>query len=146
MMRNKRFAVAFAAAVFVAGFAAGNVFQSWTIVRAQSQRVFELRRYTAPEGKLGDLHARFRDHTLTIFKKHGMENIIYLSPQDAPTKDNTIIYLIAHASRDQAKKNWAEFAADPEWQKVAAESQKNGRLTTNIESIFADPTDYSPMK
>ena len=146
MMRNKRFAVAFAAVVFVAGFAAGHVVQSWSVVRAQSQRVFELRRYTAPDGKLGELHARFRDHTLTIFKKHGMENIIYLSPQDAPAKDNTLIYIIAHASRDQAKKNWAEFAADPEWQKVAAESQKNGRLTTNIESIFADPTDYSPMK
>ena len=146
MMRNTRFAIAFAATVFVAGFFAGHASQSWGVVRAQSQRVFEIRRYTAPEGKLGDLHARFRNHTMRIFKKHGMENIVYFSPQDAPAKDNTLIYIIAHASRDQAKKNWAEFAADPEWQKVAAESQVNGRLTSNIESTFVDPTDYSPMK
>jgi hypothetical protein len=145
-MRNKRFAVAFGAAIFTAGFFAGHAFQPQSVVRAQSSRVFEIRRYTAPEGKLSDLHARFRNHTLRIFQKHGMENIVYFSPQDAPLKDNTLIYIIAHASREQAKKNWAEFAADPEWQKVAAESQVNGRLTTNIESIFVDPTDYSPMK
>ena len=146
MMRNKRFAVAFAAVVFVAGFAAGNVFQSWSVVRAQSQRVFELRRYTAPDGKLGELHARFRDHTLTIFKKHGMENVIYLAPQDAPLKDSTLIYIISHANREQAKKNWAEFGADPEWQKAKAESEAAGRIVAKAESVFLSPTDYSPIK
>ena len=143
MINNKRVAVALVTAVFVTGFFAGNVFQSWSVARAQSQRVYELRTYTPAEGKLQDLHKRFRDHTLRIFKKHGMENVIYLAPQDAPLKDTTLIYLISHASREQAKKNWAEFGADPEWQKVAAES---GIGRVKVDSVYADPTDYSPMK
>jgi ABC-type transport system involved in Fe-S cluster assembly fused permease/ATPase subunit len=143
MLSNQRFAVAFATTVFVAGVFVGSAFQSWSVARAQGQRVYELRTYTPAEGKLQDLHKRFRDHTLRIFKKHGMENVIYLAPQDAPLKDSTLIYIISHANRDQAKKNWAEFGADPEWQKVAAESGI-GRI--KIDSVYADPTDYSPMK
>lgn len=117
------------------------------VARAQSAgRVFELRTYTAPAGKLADLHTRFRDHTLRIFQKHGMTNVVYLAPLDAPLSQNTLIYLLAHESREAAKKSWAEFAADPEWKKVAAESQANGRILEKVESVFLQATDYSPMK
>jgi hypothetical protein len=146
MFRQKPLAIVFATTVFVAGVFAGSAFQSWSVARAQSQRVFEVRTYTAPEGKLQDLHKRFRDHTLRIFKKHGMESVIYLAPQDAPLKDSTLIYVISHANREQAKKNWADFGADEEWKKVSAESQVNGRIVSKVDSVFADATDYSPMK
>ncbi len=95
--------------------------------RAECRSVFELRTYTAPDGKLPNLQARFRDHTIRIFNKHGMKNVGYWVPQDAPTKDNTLIYIISHDSREAAKKSWADFQADPEWKKVAAESQVDGR-------------------
>ena len=146
MFSNKSLAVGFATLVFVAGVFAGSAFQSWSIARAQGQRVYEVRTYTAPEGKLQDLHKRFRDHTLRIFKKHDMTSIAYFRPQDAPLKDNTLIYVLAHPSREAAKKNWADFQADPEWQKVSAESQVNGRIVSKVESVFADPADYSPLK
>src|SRR5882724_1812394 len=81
-------------------------------------RVYELRTYTCNEGKLEDLKKRFRDHTIEIFKRHGMESIGYWVPQDAPNSKTTLIYIISHASREQAVKNWAEFGADPEWKKV----------------------------
>ena len=117
------------------------------MAQAQSaKRVFELRTYTAPEGKLPDLNARFRDHTMRIFKNHGMTSVGYWVPQDAPAKDNTLIYIISHDSRDAAKKNWADFSADPEWKKVSAESQVNGRIVTNVVSVFMDATGYSPIK
>ena len=134
--------VGLSAAVFASGFVAG------TVVRAQSdsKRVFELRTYTAPEGKLGDLHKRFRDHTMRIFRKHGMESVGYWQPQDPPDSQNTLIYIISHQSREQAKKNWADFQADPEWQKVSAESQVNGRIVSKVVSVFMDSTDYSPTK
>ena len=136
--------VLFLAVGFVAGAAVG---ARPGVVSAQSSpKVFELRTYTAPEGKLAELHKRFRDHTLRIFQKHGMTNVIYLSPTDAPLSQNTLVYLLAHESRDAAKKNWAEFAADPEWKKVAAESQANGRILEKVESVFMTATDYSPMK
>ncbi len=140
-------AVFASALVFVAGFSAGSIFQSRSVANAQAdKRVFELRTYTAPEGKLGELHARFRNHTMRIFEKHGMKSVGYWTPQDAPNSQNTLIYILAHANRDAAKKSWAEFAADPEWQKVSTESQVNGRIVSKVESVFMDPTDYSPIK
>jgi len=109
-------------------------------------RVFELRTYTCYEGKLPDLLARFRNHTMRIFEKHGMTNIAYWVPQDAPTSQNTLIYVIAHASREAAKKNWDEFRQDPDWQKVQKESEANGKLVSKIESVFMDAADFSPIK
>lgn len=109
-------------------------------------RVFELRTYTCNEGKLDALKARFRDHTIAIFKRHGMESIGYWVPQDPERSKNTLIYIIAHASREQATKNWAAFRADPEWQKVSADSDKNGKIVLKTESHFMDPTDFSMLK
>jgi hypothetical protein len=131
---------------FVVGFLARGIVPGEPVAYAQSGRVFELRTYTAPDGKLDELHKRFRDHTLRIFKNHGMTNVAYFKPQDAPLSQNTLIYLISHQSRDAAKANWAAFQADPEWQKVASESQKNGKIVAKVESVFLDPTDYSPLK
>ena len=125
--------------VFVAGIIVGRV-------QAQDRRVFELRKYTAPEGKLGELEARFRNHTIRIFNKHNMTSIGYFVPQDAPDSQNTLIYVLAHPSREAAKKNWADFMADPEWQKVNTESQVNGRIVSKVESTFMDPLDFSQIK
>jgi len=115
-------------------------------VAQEHGRVFELRTYTCNEGKLPDLLARFRNHTMAIFEKHGMTNIAYWVPEDAPASQNTLIYVIAHASREAAKKNWEEFGKDPEWQKVQKESEANGKIVSKVESVFMDPTDFSPMK
>ena len=147
MLTNRRVLLGGSALVFLGGFVLGGVTAPWGIARAQSsQRVFEIRTYTAPDGKLDALHARFRDHTLRIFKKHGMTSVAYFKPQDAPLSQNTLIYVLAHESREAAKKSWDAFQADPEWQKVAADSQVNGRIVSKVESVFADPTDYSPLK
>ena len=132
--------------VFGAGMLAGSAVQERATLHAQANRVFEIRTYTAPEGKLEALHARFRDHTLRIFNKHSMTSIAYFRPQDDPLKQNTLIYVLAHPSREAAKKNWADFQADPEWQKVNTESQVNGRIVSKVESVFADAADYSPIK
>jgi hypothetical protein len=111
-------------------------------------RVFELRTYTCNPGKLEALKARFRDHTIRIFQRHGMESIGYWVPQDEEKgKSTTLIYIIAHASREQATKNWAEFRADPEWQKVSADSEKDGKiLAKSPDSVFMDPADFSKIK
>jgi len=130
-------------------FLAAAMAASITIPSAVAQehgRVFELRTYTCNEGKLPDLLARFRNHTTRLFEKHGMTNIAYWVPQDSPAHENTLIYVIAHASRDAAKKNWDEFQNDPEWQKVRNDSEANGKIVSKVESVFMDATDFSPMK
>jgi len=146
MKKNRLVQLAFATVVFGVGMFAGSALQERATLHAQMNRVFEIRTYTAPEGKLEELHARFKNHTLRIFNKHNMTSIAYFRPQDDPLKQNTLIYVLAHPSREAAKKNWADFQADPEWQKVSAESQVNGRIVTKVESVFADPADYSPIK
>jgi hypothetical protein len=147
-MRLRRLSlVLYSAGLLGAGFAAGNLVGRETVAHAQAaNRVFEMRTYTAPEGRLDALHARFRDHTLRMFQKHGMTSIIYLKPLDAPRSQNTLTYILAHPSREAAKKSWAAFAADPEWKKISAESQVDGRIVEKIESVYADPADYSPIK
>jgi hypothetical protein len=114
---------------------------------AAADRVFELRTYYTNEGKLDDLHKRFRDHTCGLLKKHGAELIGFWTPLDeASGKGGKLVYLVAFPSRDAAKKTWDDFGKDPEWQKVREESHKNGVLVKKVESIYLEPTDYSEMK
>jgi hypothetical protein len=113
---------------------------------APAARVFEIRTYYTFPGRLEALHKRFREHTLKMFEKHGMTNVAYWTPQDSPGKENTLVYVVSHASREQAKANWAAFIADPEWKKIAEDSQKDGKIVEKIESVFVDATDYSPLK
>jgi hypothetical protein len=113
----------------------------------KATRVFELRTYYTNEGKLADLHRRFRDHTCELLKKHGAELIGFWTPQDEKDgKGSRLVYLVAFPSREAAKKTWEAFREDPEWKKVYAESHKNGVLVKKVESVYLDPTDYSAMK
>jgi NIPSNAP len=109
-----------------------------------SEPVYELRIYHAMEGKLPELEARFRDHTMTIFERHGMKNIGYWTPTDDPLKGKTLIYIIEHASREQATANWKAFSADPEWKQVQTTTEANGKLVDHVDSTFMVRTPYSP--
>ena len=116
--------------------------------KGDDDSVFELRIYTTNEGKLSNLNARFRDHTTELFSKHGITNVGYYTPADEPTSQDTLIYIIKHSSPEGAKKSWSAFGKDPEWKKVAKESQKDGRLLVKggIKSTYMKATDYSPMQ
>lgn len=112
-----------------------------------STRVYEMRTYIATPGKTAALLARFRDHTVRLFEKHGMVNVAYWVPTDA--KDGSadkLVYILAHASRDAAKASWKSFIADPEWKAAAAASEKDGKILASLESVYLTPTDFSaPM-
>jgi hypothetical protein len=139
--------IALGVGLFGLGALTGKIAQFARVAEAQSgDRVFELRTYTAHPGRLAELHARFRDHTVELFERHGMTNVIYLAPQDAPLADNTLVYLLAHDSRDAAEESWAGFRSDPEWQAVAEQTRRNGPLVQNVDSVFLSPTDYSRMR
>jgi hypothetical protein len=116
------------------------------VARADAKRVFELRTYTAAEGKLPELEARFRNHTLKLFEKHGMTNIGYWIPADGPRRADTLIYVLAHKDQDAAKKSWDAFRTDPEWLKARTASEVNGKLATKVESVYLEPRDYSAMR
>lgn len=114
-------------------------------IRAADAPVFELRIYTTHEGKLPDLLKRFREHTCKLFEKHGITNVGYWVPLDkADGSENTLIYIVSHPSREAAKKNWAAFVKDPEWQAAARASEANGKIVAKIQSVFMTTTPYSP--
>lgn len=135
-------------AAFTTGIIAHALISPVATVHAAGNRVFEIRTYTTPPGKLEALKARFRDHTIKVFNKYDMKSIGYWVPQDAPLKDNTLIYVLSHESREAAAKSWAAFRADPDWVKAKTESEKDGALTVpnGVVSVFADPTEFSPIK
>ena len=126
----------------------------WSVkpILAQPEKpewVYELRTYTTEPGRLPALHARFRDHTVKLFEKHGMINVVYLTPVDAEGKpvDNKLVYLLAHESQAAAKASFESFGQDPEWKAARDASEKDGKiLAIRPESQFYVPTDYSPMK
>ncbi|MEZ6063103.1 MAG: NIPSNAP family protein [Planctomycetaceae bacterium] len=113
-----------------------------TSVSAEDTRLFELRTYHANPGKLDALQARFRDHTVKLFEKHGMTNIGYWVPKD--NKDNLLIYVLAFPDEDARSESWKAFGNDPEWKAVYAESTKDGRLVGKVDSVLLHVTDYSP--
>lgn len=134
-------------AIFTSGLVSGNAIQLASVAEAQSsERVFELRTYTTNPGRLDALHTRFTDHTIGLFERHGMTNIGYYVPQDAPLAENTLIYILAHDSREAAEASWAAFIADPEWQTAYKASISDGPIVDKLESVFMDATDYSMMK
>ena len=119
-------------------------------------RVFEMRTYTAEPGRLPNLNARFRDHTVALFAKHGMTNVAYWTPMAdqkgaaSPPGADTLIYFLAHASQDAAKASFGNFGKDPAWQaaRKASEEKAGGSLTVakGVKSVFLVPTDYSAVK
>jgi hypothetical protein len=108
-----------------------------------SSAVYELRVYHAAPGKLGELLARFRDHTTRLFEKHGIKNVAYWTPLDEPERGNMLIYILQHPSREAATANWKSFQDDSEWKRVKEESEANGKLTEKIDSTFMALTDFS---
>jgi hypothetical protein len=114
---------------------------------AKDTRVYELRTYTATPGNLDKVLARFRDHTMRLFARHGMVSVAYWTPADA--KDGAgdkLVYVLAHPSREAAAANWAAFRADPEWVAAKAASEAAGPIVAKTESVFLTPADFSPMK
>ena len=133
----KRFLVA--TLLVSAGFAVGHAYQT------PPSHIYELRIYTPNEGKLDAVNARFRDHTRAIFDRHHMKSVGYWLPTDGPNAGK-FVYILEHPSREEAEKNWAAFNADPEWVKVKAASEVNGKLVASVDRTFMAPTEYSPIK
>lgn len=146
---NRSVRLAAALALFGGGYLAGtqgSAPEASAAPAVHEDRVFEIRTYTSPPGKLNDLHARFRDHTVGLLTKHGMRHIGYWVPTDAPAAENTLVYILAHPSREAAKKSWDSFRVDPEWKKVQAASEANGKIVSKVEAVFVKATDYSPIQ
>src|SRR5579863_8617868 len=144
-IKNLRFC-----AFLIAAFAAGSLltarFMNIQQASAAGDRVYELRMYHTLPGRLVPLETRFRNGEVKVFEKNHMKFMGAWVPQDAPNHENLFIYLLAHENRDAAKKNWADFGADPEWKNIQKTSEADGKIVEKVESTFMDPVDFSPLK
>ena len=109
---------------------------------ADDTRCFEMRTYYANPGKLDALNARFREHTVKLFEKHGMTNIGYWVPKE--NDQNKLVYVLAYPSKEARDASWKAFLDDADWKSAYAESTKDGKLVQKIESVFLKATDYTP--
>jgi hypothetical protein len=114
-------------------------------VKADSNRVFELRIYHAVPGKLPALETQFRDTASKLLAKHGLKALGYWVPEAAPAWDNTFVYILAHPNREEAKKNWDAMFADPELKEMLKSAQTD-KLVEKVDSVYMRPSDFSPMK
>ncbi len=134
--------------VALVSFAAGSIVTAHLTrlsqVRADSNRVFELLIYHTPPGKAPALESRFRDAS-KLQARHNLKVVGYWVPNDDPAWDNTFIYLVAHPSLDEAKKNWDAFHADPAFQEYV-KSEQADKLIEKVDSTYMRPTDFSPMR
>jgi hypothetical protein len=140
-----------ASGIALLAFAAGSLLTArlsqMNQVRADSNRVFELRIYHTVPGKAQALTSEFRDKVSKMFAKHDLKAVGYWNPDDAPASDNTFIYILAHPSRDAAKEHWAAFQADPEFKEMIKSQQApDAKIVEKVDSTYMSPTDFSPMK
>jgi len=105
--------------------------------------VYELRTYTTYEGRLDDLLARFENHTMRLFERHGIHNVAYWVPQD---QADTLIYIVSHPDREAAAASWDAFRSDQEWLEAREASRRNGALVQEVVSVYMDATPWSPMQ
>ena len=107
--------------------------------------IHELRIYTATNGRMNDLIARFRDHTMALFEKHGIQNVAYWRNSIGGHNDE-LWYILAFEDANQRAQAWAAFGSDPDWNKARSESEANGPLVDHIENRLITMTDFSPLQ
>src|SRR5208282_1477203 len=136
-------------AIALVSFAAGSLITARLLhinqVRADNNRVFELRVYHVVPGKVPALESRFRDTASKLLANHDLKAVGYWVPEDAPASDDTFIYVLEHPSREEAKKNWDAMFADPAFQEMM-KSEQADKLVNKVDVTYMRPTDFSPMK
>jgi len=125
-------------------FAAGSLLTA-RLVRADSNRVFELRVYHVAPGKVEAVESLFREKSSKLLAKHDLKAVGYWMPDEGPMSENTFIYLLVHPSREEAKKNWDGLFADPEFQEMIKGVRAEG-LVQKVDATYMHPTDFSPLK
>ena len=143
MLRNYKLTIGLAAMTFMAGIFVG---RGTPVKAADKNRVLEIRTYTTHEGKLPALVERMGHGEGKVFERLGMKPMGFFVAAEAPKSDNTFVYILSHESREKAKENWARFGQDAEWKEIRQRSEAAGPIVAKAETIFVNPTDFSPLK
>ena len=106
--------------------------------------IHELRVYHVMPGRMADLHARFANLTMPLFRKHGIEVVAFW--EDIIGTSNQLTYLVAYTDMAHRDRAWTAFSSDPEWIEGRAKTEENGPLVEHITNTLMRPTYYSPLR
>jgi len=110
-------------------------------------RLYEMQICQSAAGRLPSLHQQCREYTMKFLHKHGIKVFGYWVPIDgAKQADQTQIAILVHKDLQSAKKAWEDLQRDPEWQKARAATETDGPLVASRQSIYMEPTDFSPTQ
>jgi hypothetical protein len=107
--------------------------------------IYELRIYRAVPGRMRALVSRFRDHTLAIWKKHGIQQLGFWTTEIGRSS-NELTYILVWPSLAERERRWKAFLDDPAWRRVAEETERDGPLVDTISSELLTPTDFSTLQ
>jgi hypothetical protein len=103
--------------------------------------IYELREYVAHDGAVEQVHDRFRDATLPLFERHGLEVVGFWTDRDEPRR---IVYLLQFDDADAQSRAWAGFQDDPEWKQAKTASEADGPIVESMTSRTLEPVAYWP--
>jgi hypothetical protein len=106
--------------------------------------IYELRSYEIVPGRMPAMHARFQNHTVGLFRKHGIDVLGFWEAMIGTS--NVLHHVVRFDDLAHRERAWASFGADPEWLRVRAESEKDGPIVARIRNEIWRPTAYSAMK
>ena len=106
--------------------------------------LYELRIYEIPPLKMKDINDRFANHTTRIWKRLGIRQVGFWENVIGPS--NTLTYILVWESLEERQRKWDAFASDPEWLKVAEETNKNGSIVLKVTNTIMRPTSYSAVQ
>jgi hypothetical protein len=106
--------------------------------------IYEIRSYDVVPGRMPAMHARFKNHTVGLFQRHGIEVLGFWEAMIGTT--NLLHYLCRFEDLAHRERAWAAFGADPEWLRVRAESEKDGPIVARIRNEIWRPSPYSAMQ
>ncbi len=107
--------------------------------------IYELRIYTTIPGRMPNLLARFQNHTLRIWEKHGIKQVGFWTTLMGPDS-NDLTYMLAWESMADREKRWNAFFADPEWNEAKTASEADGPINAKVASSFLVPTKFSAIQ
>ncbi len=107
--------------------------------------IYEYRVYTCLPGRLPALLKRFETATIKIWEKHGIKPAGFWTVLIGDG-NHDLHYLIAWESLADREKKWATFQADPAWIAARAESERDGPILSNVNSMLLTPTAFSSVR
>lgn len=107
--------------------------------------IYEMRVYRCAPSRLPALLARFQNHTLKLWEKHGIRQAGFWTTLVGESNQE-LIYLLAWENLAEREAKWNAFQADPEWHAVRAESEKDGPIIANASNQLLVPTAFSAVK